>query len=228
MLIKAALEELIRAQACPDGHALRLAQFEDFKTLEAINAQAMHFAGQDVYGLQNKRFFEDVTENGAAIMMILRDGIAQGYSITGAAARMAVIFANEQDRGLMFGTALTADLRGAGWQRRMIALRKKALFNCGFSAAKAFVSPRNLRSLRNLLAEGCRVISHDSTYYGCDRFIVEVQENPVNFKSSQTRRVHLGADKDLSPHIALLAKGWNGVSLEDTGGDVFMVYHQVD
>ena len=230
MALKAAVEALIHSQVWPDGIILRLAEAKDFELLEAINAEAMCSVGAEVYGVQDKAFFTEVSTNGAAIVLILRDGIAQGYSIVGAAARMTRLFANEHDRGLMFGTALRKGLRGLGLQRRMIALRKTALSHCGFSAAKAFVSPANLRSLRNLLAEDCRIVSHDSTYYSCDRFIVEAQLNQRHDleKGAPSRRVPLGPDKDLQPHVALLSKGWHGVSLDDASGEAVLVYNRPD
>lgn len=231
MELKAAIEALIHAQVWPDGIKLRLAEENDFEVLEAINAEAMCSVGADVYGVQNKAFFNEISKNGAAILLIMSDGVAQGYSIAGAAARMTRLFANEHDRGLMFGTALRKELRGLGLQRRMIALRKTALSHCGFRAAKAFVSPANLRSLRNLLAEDCRIVSHDRTYYNCDRFIVEAQlshHHQTLGQQAPTRRVSLGMGKDLLPHVALLSKGWQGVSLVDVCGDAVLVYKQPD
>ncbi|QPM90246.1 hypothetical protein PSAL_014810 [Pseudooceanicola algae] len=203
------------AQAqCPPGQRLALAGPKDFDALAAISAEAAAFVGLDVFGLQDAAFFASIRERGAVILQILRHDIPEGYSVVGPAAQMAGLFAGEDDKGLLFGTALRAGLRGQGWQRRMIRLRCAALFAAGFGGAKAFVSPWNHASLTNLLGDGFAVVSHDFSYYQRHRFIVERPAKGWGaLGAGETQALTLPPDGDLEDHRHLLASGWRGMDM---------------
>lgn len=215
------LEEALRARIAdlqlPEGSSVRIAGPADFPALSDINAEAVAYTGEDVYGRQNEGFFTKIHGAGAVLMLIRVAGRAQGYSVAGPADRMAGLFADEPDKGLLFGTALRAGIRGLGWQRRMIDLRLAAVFDTGFTAGKAFVSPWNHGSLRNLLASGFAVVAHDHSYYGQHRFIVEVPSGGWCRAGDVQRREPLPPDGALERHRALLEAGWKGRAVEPDG-----------
>ena len=113
-----------------------------------------------------------------------------------------------------------------GWQRRVIDLRLAALFDAGFTAGKAFVSPWNHGSLRNLLAAGLAVVSHDYSYYGQHRFIVERPARGWCQTKEALQREPLPPQGGLEPHRALLAAGWKGRAVERDGPA--LVYGQAE
>ncbi|NIZ07990.1 hypothetical protein [Pseudooceanicola sp. HF7] len=210
MSLEDALRQRLSATSLPEGGQVTLAGPAEFTTLANINAEAVAYTGEDIYGRQDESFFARIHDDGAAILLIHEKGQAVGYSVVGPAARMTGLFAAETDKGLLFGTAMRAQARGRGWQRCLIRLRSAALFDAGFKAAKAFVSPWNHVSLGNLLEEGMAVVSHDFSYYGQHRFIVEMPVNGWPDSAPGGQSLTLPPQGAIDAHCALLSQGWSG------------------
>lgn len=172
-----------------------------------------------------------------------RDGVVLGLrSATGALAAYAVLGLPGPDDALNFGadlglapaerarvfhldgTGVRPAWRGRGLQRWLVTERLRLGVAAGRAVALSAVSPRNPRSLANLIAAGLRVVALVEKY-GDVRFMLHWQAEVLPAWSTAAgphRRVPL----DVAPaeHRALLAAGWHGVTLEPGPGGAALVY----
>lgn len=211
-LREALREAIARAEEGP-GPTLDLAEHGDIAALDALNEQVV--AALPLEGLfmrQRPAFFAAVLDAGGAIVLARESGVPVAYAVClPVGPAFAPFFETDGADALLFGAAVLPEARRQGLQRDLIELRCDALWASGATAIQATVSPRNHRSLVNLVTAGFEVVALRDMLDGFPRFVIERRRGRSASSPHDLMHEPLPPAGTLDAHARRLARGERGV-----------------
>lgn len=174
-------------EAAHPGLRVDCATANDVDALDALNAFVVKTVTYSPIMRQTRDFFEPLITGGTGFVVALRSagGDICGYSVGALCTDerhcfmpSPVVGDAPERAGLLFGTAIHPDYRGAGLQTLLVRLRLRVIGEMGREIVQATAPPNNTNSLANMMQCGLRVIGAARLLDDQPRYILEASANP--------------------------------------------------